>query len=137
MIRRIFFMIATAAMALMMACSTPAEKADISYREGLKQFERHDIKAAIKHLEQAIEYQNDKDYIYITLGHCYMNLQDYDKAIEIYSKAIETTPNSAEAYYSRGLAWFYKGNKDKSCADWHKAHDYGRPNLSDKLKYCP
>jgi tetratricopeptide (TPR) repeat protein len=50
---------------------------------------------------------------------------DYDEAIRLYTKAIESGELSREdlsiTYYDRGIAWVKKGDYDKAIADWTKA----------------
>lgn len=118
------------------ACTNKEEKADKLYREGKRLFYKHDIRNAITTYEEAINYNDSKDYYYIALGHCYMNLKEYKKAIEIYKKAIQLNPKNAEAYYSRSLCWRYLGDKEKECEDLHQAQQLGKTNLSDRLKHC-
>jgi tetratricopeptide (TPR) repeat protein len=65
-----------------------------------------------------------------------MNFRDYHTAIDFYSKAIESNPKYADAFFNRGQCWFYLSDSDKSCADWIKADSLGKPNLMDKIKYC-
>jgi tetratricopeptide (TPR) repeat protein len=47
---------------------------------------------------------------------------DWDRAIEAYSKAIELDPSYAEAYYARGSAYYYNnGQYDRAIEDSSKA----------------
>ncbi len=43
----------------------------------------------------------------VSKGLKYLNRWKYDEAITEFNKAIKLNPNSAEAYYSRGLAYYY------------------------------
>jgi Flp pilus assembly protein TadD len=46
---------------------------------------------------------------------------EHDKAIEVYTKAIELDPNDAEAYNNRGLEYHNKGQYDSAIGDYTKA----------------
>lgn len=50
---------------------------------------------------------------------------DYDKAIRLFTKAIESGELSQEglsgSYYNRGLAWFAQRDNDRAIADFTKA----------------
>ena len=50
----------------------------------------------------------------------YSDAQDYDRAIGLYNEVLRITPNSAEAYNSRGYAYYYKGGGD-AIADYTRA----------------
>jgi len=70
----------------------------------------------------------------------YMNQQELDTSITIFSEAIKKNPNYAGAYYNRAVAYFYKKDYDKSWADVHTAERLGIEvnqrflKLVDKLK---
>ncbi len=53
------------------------------------------------------------------------NRGDYNKAIELLTKAIESGELSQEslgsAYYNRGNVWHHKGDYDRAIADYTKA----------------
>jgi len=49
----------------------------------------------------------------------------YGRAISDYTKAIEINPRFAEAYYNRGIAYYYKKEYDKSLEDVEKAKKLG------------
>ena len=64
-------------------------------------------------------------------------MKNYSKAMIDFTKAIEINPNIPEAYYNRGLIYYYFENKYKACEDWRKAHSLGDLNAKDLLdKYC-
>lgn len=43
---------------------------------------------------------------------------DYETAIDSFDKAIASNPQSAEAYYHRGLAYYNSGNREQAIADY-------------------
>lgn len=58
----------------------------------------------IKALEKAIELSDKSVYIYINLGVIYRMLEDYDKAVEYYDKAIKLEKDNALAYFNKAEA---------------------------------
>ncbi len=48
-------------------------------------------------------------------------LGDYQRAIAIFTQVIQYAPNSAEAYYNRGLAYLKSGNPQAAIADYNQA----------------
>ena len=59
----------------------------------------------------------------------YYNNCDYDNAIRCFSEAIRIEPNSAPAYYMRGLSYYYKGKEDLAMADFTKAIELDPKNV--------
>jgi tetratricopeptide (TPR) repeat protein len=58
---------------------------------------------------------------YLALGAACLEMRDYDKAIENFSKAIRLDPQNAEAYNLRGVAWKFKGQFDNMIRDCTEA----------------
>lgn len=121
---------------IFVSCSPPAEKAEEHYELGKKIFFNNDPRGALVEFEKGLKYVPDHDRLLYEAGNCYMNFKDYQRAIDFYTKAIESNPKYADAFFNRGQCWFYLNDRDKSCADWKEAQAYGRPNLGDKLKHC-
>lgn len=118
------------------ACTPPEEKAEQYYEAGKKLFFKNDPRNALKEFEKGLEYMPNHDRLLFESGNCYMNFREYEKSIELFTKAIESNPRYADAYANRALCWFYLGNREKSCEDWKKADSLGKPNLQDKIKHC-
>ncbi|MBT9169496.1 MAG: TPR repeat-containing protein YrrB [Syntrophomonadaceae bacterium] len=55
---------------------------------------------------------------------------EYDKAIEAYTRAIALNPNIAGAYYGRGVAYYNKGQYDRAIEDYNKAIALS-PNIAE------
>ncbi len=60
-------------------------------------------------------------------GKLYADLQDYDRAIECYDKAIRLSPEFAGAYNNRGVSRIAKQEYDSALNDLQKAIDFGFP----------
>lgn len=58
------------------------------------------------------------------------NQENYDAAIIEINKAIELSPNWADAYYNRGLAYSDKHNYDQAISDYNKAIELN-PNYAE------
>ena len=49
----------------------------------------------------------------------------HDKAISDFTKAIEINPRHADAYYTRGVVYYYKKDYEKALDDFYKAQKLG------------
>lgn len=105
-------------------------------RDGVVKLYRMRFDEALQDFEKAarLDPQNQEAWFYI--GAIHQNHKDYKTAIEYFTKAIEIKEDYADAFYNRGLCWFYLGDRNKSCADWIAAEDFGRENLSDRTDKC-
>ncbi|NPD46539.1 MULTISPECIES: tetratricopeptide repeat protein [unclassified Lentimicrobium] len=121
---------------LLNSCTPPQEKAEKHYEIGRKHLINSDSEAALIEFQKGLEYVPNDALLLYSCGNCYMNFRDYNTAIEYFTKAIENNPKYDDAYFNRGRAWFYLNERDKSCEDYQKAQDLGRPNLADLLKHC-
>ncbi len=81
---------------------------------------------ALKDFTEAAEYEPENPEIWCCIGNGYMNLKDYQKAIEHYSIAMELKEDYANAYYNRGLIKFYMGEHNLAREDWKIAEIYGK-----------
>jgi len=73
-------------------------------------------------------------YRYFQRGKRYMEIEDYDKAIQDFTKAIEMEKRYVFAYAERGLAWEMKGFHEKALADYDKALEIN-PEYGKAFKY--
>ena len=92
----------------------------------------NDYKEVFSALEKAIELSDKSVYIYIHLGVIYRMLENYDKAVEYYDKAIKLEKDNALAYFNKADALYEKdGDKNRflieECLNKAIAFD---PNLS-------
>ena len=58
---------------------------------------------------------------YYTRGYSYYELDEYEKAVEDFSEAIEIDPYDADAYIMRGLSYHKLGENKKAVDDYTKA----------------
>ena len=74
----------------------------------------------------AVQGKNRKNpYVWYNLGNIHLQMQDFEKAIEDYTKAIQYEPTMAEAYYNRALTLLYLNNKKQAVKDLSKAGELG------------
>ena len=129
----LFFVLITATF---FSCVPAEEKAEEYYEKGREVFYTNDPRGALEIYSTGLEYVPNHDRLLYESGNCYMNFRDYKTAITFYDKAIESNPEYADAFFNRGQCWFYLNDRDKSCLDYLKAHELGKPNLSDRIKHC-
>ena len=76
-------------------------------------------------LSDAIQMSPRNTYLYYNRGNLYAQRQDYQRAIEDYTKAISLEERLAEAYFNRGLALIYVKRETEGIADLSKAGELG------------
>jgi len=105
-------------------------------REGVKQLYSNNMEDALLYFEKSAQLNPRNQEAWYHIGAVYQNKADYHKAIDYYTKAIALKSDYADAYFNRGLCWFYLGDRNKSCDDWLLAESYGKDNLSDRTDKC-
>ena len=79
----------------------------------------------IQRLDEALK-SNPKDTIlYFLRGNAKLVTQDYYGAIQDFSTYLKLVPWDKEAYYKRGLAYLYYGNKKEALIDFQIASELG------------
>jgi len=74
---------------------------------------------AIEEYQAVIAKNSSCDQCQYNLGAIYLEVKkDYQKAIELFSKAIELNPNYIEAYFARGFTYYQLKNKASAKADY-------------------
>ncbi len=58
-------------------------------------------------------------------GNVFLRTQQYERAIAIYTQAIELQPNFSQAYHKRGTAYYFSKQIRPACHDWKKACEQG------------
>ncbi len=62
------------------------------------QVQNKELAATIKSLESRLKGDPDNIQIIMHLGHAYLDAQQYEKAVEIFTRAIKIDPQNAEVY---------------------------------------
>ena len=83
------------------------------------------LKSVNADFERAESLDRDNAYILYCHGTFLAHRQDYDKAIQYFTRAVALDDRLAEAYFNRGMAYYYKGDKVKGNADLSKAGELG------------
>ena len=83
------------------------------------------LKSVNADFERAESLDKDNAYILYCHGTFLAHRQDYDKAIQYFTRAVALDDRLAEAYFNRGMAYYYKGDKVKGNADLSKAGELG------------
>jgi len=88
------------------------------------------------YFERALMRTPDDPGIYNARGIILSRVQEWDKAIEAFQRAVELAPGSAEAHYNLGLAYYGAGDYQKSAASAREAYrlGYGKSGLKQRLK---
>ena len=66
-----------------------------------------------------------ESWFYYKMGSAYLQKREFDQAILLFNKSLDTNPEYAEAYISRGRGYYFRGEYDKSWKDIKKAQDLG------------
>jgi tetratricopeptide (TPR) repeat protein/tRNA A-37 threonylcarbamoyl transferase component Bud32 len=80
---------------------SPAAEAELLVRKAVGLIESNPAEAKV-HLLQAVEKDPRSVQGHFQLGHAYVKLKEYPKALEAYAKAGETDPNFADAFFNMG-----------------------------------
>ena len=103
--------------------SIPLEKKATAYDK----LGRHE--KAIELFNKALAFTTKPAYVIHDRGLAYINIKEYTKAIQDFTKAIEMNQNEkdfvAQCYNDRAVAYFHNGEYDKSWQDVNKAMDQG------------
>lgn len=93
--------------------------------ESLSIEERKDeLKRAIGHYTTAIQYSPYNATTYVKQGRSYIEIQEFDLAIETFSKAILLDPSYADAYLCRGWAYNCINESDLAIADYNEVIEF-------------
>ncbi|MBR4836994.1 MAG: tetratricopeptide repeat protein [Bacteroidales bacterium] len=87
--------------------------------------EKPDYQQSLATITKVLSKNKKNPYVLYNLGNIHLQMQDFNKAIEYYTKAIQYEPNLAEAYYNRALTLLYLSNKNQAVKDLSKAGELG------------
>ncbi|WOH37781.1 winged helix-turn-helix domain-containing protein [Thalassotalea fonticola] len=77
---------------------------------------------AIKYLEQALVIDNQATVVITTLAEVYFDLEDNNKAEELYTQAIELEPTYWRNYYQFGVFLYYIGQYERAILQFNKVN---------------
>ena len=89
-------------------------------KEALKLYYAKDYNGAIKLYDEVLKF-GEYDGAYNNRGNAYLNLNQYERAIQDYNKAIQLNPNYFEAYNNRGWAYYCLKKYQQALKDFDKA----------------
>ncbi len=85
-----------------------------SYENAVKLAKEGDFKRSREILEKIVVHQKDNHQIWNNLGVVEQNLNNLEKALEYYQKAIRHNPEFWEAYYNQSLAYMKTGKLEEA-----------------------
>lgn len=137
MYRKLFILsILISILLISVSCKSKKEKADILIVQSLIKTDKSDFKGALQDLDKAIQFDSLNFKSWFLRGNLKISLQQIDKAILDYDRAIVLNDKDMNAYYNRGYAYFLQGNQNKACENFFIAYKMGKPNIEDKIKNC-
>ncbi|MBD3879512.1 MAG: tetratricopeptide repeat protein [Quinella sp. 1Q5] len=94
--------------------------ANQKFEEANKLYYAKNYQEAIKLYDELLNFGGNAS-VYNNRGNAYLDLKQYERAIQDYDKAIQLNPNHEMAYNNRGLAYGKLGQKDKEIQDYESA----------------
>ena len=87
--------------------------------------ERPDYQQSLNTITAVLMKNGRNPYVWYNLGNIHLQMQEFNKAVDDYTKAIQYDPNLAEAYYNRALTLLYLDKKSRAVRDLSKAGELG------------
>ena len=119
---------------MIFSCSKSIDHSDPNFVAGEEALVNKDYKKASEHFENYMkEYPKDASAsLYCGFAHYFM--QEYYKAINDFTSAIELDPNYADSYNGRAKSYYEIGVFDKAINDWEKCLELGCENPDETKK---
>lgn len=76
---------------------------------------------AIKWYRQYLKDHGDEADVWVDMGVCYFDLNDFENAVSSMRKGIELEPNHQIAHFNLGIVTYTKGNINEAVQWWNKA----------------
>lgn len=109
--------------------ASTASEAETLYRQGVLQYEKGNLEAAIALYTESLALNPASPETYSARAGAYGNLKDYEAAIADYSAAIDLDEDLAPAYGGRGLAKALQGELNEGVHDlWTAAQLFRAQN---------
>lgn len=93
---------------------------------------KFDVELIMRDLDKVTELQPDFSFAYYNKANILCTQQDFQAAIQNYTKAISIDGDFAEAYFNRGLTYLFTGQDSRGLSDMSKSGElgiYGAYNL--------
>ena len=87
--------------------------------------EKPDYQQSLNTLSNVMNKNKRNPYVWFNMGNIHLQMQEFEKAIDDYTKAIQYERNLAEAYYNRALTLLYLNKKSQAIKDLSKAGELG------------
>ena len=97
----------------------------VSNRPQTKTFERPDYQQPLNTLSGLLDKNKKNPFLWYNIGNIHLQMQEFNKAIDDYTNAINLEPHLAEAYYNRALTLLYLNEKELAMRDLSKAGELG------------
>lgn len=89
--------------------------------DGLRKVAKGEFDAAIIKFSKAIEVQPDTLDGYLYRGTAYIDIDQYQRALDDLNYVVQKDPENHTAYYNRSIVWMALGEKDLALADLNRA----------------
>ena len=90
-----------------------------------QQQEKPDYQQSLATIVNVLSKNKRNPYVWYNMGNIHLQMQEFEKAVDDYTKAIQYERNLAEAYYNRALTLLYLNNKTQAIKDLSKAGELG------------
>lgn len=87
--------------------------------------EKPDYQQSLNTITSVLMRNGRNPYVWFNMGNIHLQMQDFNKAVDDYTKAIQYDPSLAEAYYNRALTLLYLDKKSRAVKDLSKAGELG------------
>jgi tetratricopeptide (TPR) repeat protein len=88
------------------------------FEEGQQLFMRGQIRESIEKFTRALEARHDKAPVYLSRGAAYINIQEFDKALEDLDQVLAEEPDNERAHYYRGIVLLNLEEFEKAASDF-------------------
>ncbi len=97
----------------------------------------NNFNASIEYLNKAILLLPDKYNAYQNRGNIYIEIEEYELALQDYNTAISLNPDESSLYLNKGYLMFLMQNMEQACIIWQIATDKGNLTAFEMLdNYC-
>jgi tetratricopeptide (TPR) repeat protein len=117
--------------------ATDSSYIDAHFQLGLCYMQLGNYDFALRELNTTVNRNQGQETAWYYIGYINATLHNYNTAIEAYTKVIVLNYEAADAYYERGIAYFYISMQKEACSDWQTAFSLGDALAEESLrKYC-